>query len=85
MYPAMGGTDYIQGESSPKQGTRGQLTMRPLRVEETDTSQPKGAIIVDNERETVGYQATCHGITASPRTHQMLKDQRVSVDLYTVR
>jgi len=84
MYPAMGGSDYISGESVQKHGTRGELVMRP-RAEVTETGEPRASIIVDNEPDTVGYKATCHGITAPPRVQQMLKDQRTTVELAPVR
>jgi hypothetical protein len=86
IIPPAGGGDYIQGETVRKGGTKGELVMRSPRVQEKDQeSQPRAAIVVDEERDSVGYKATCHGITASPRTHQMLKDQRTTVDLYTIR
>jgi hypothetical protein len=86
IYPSAGGSDYIQGETVRKGGTRGELVVRSPRIEAIDKEvQPRAVIVVDEERESVGYKATCHGITASPRTHQMLKDQRATVDLYTIR
>ena len=82
MLPAMGGGEFVAGESM-----RGELVVAPPRAREQIVGQDRerASIIVDNEPETVGYRATCHGITASPRVHQMLKDQRSMVEIYAVR
>src|SRR5690349_16591817 len=86
MFPAVGGSDYIPGETIQKEGTTGVLVMRSPRSEVTDTQgQPRAAIIVDNEPENVGYRATCHGVTASPKVHQMLKERRNYVEIYETK
>ena len=84
--PAKGGSDYIQGETVRKEGARGELVVSPRHVEHMDRQdQPRAVIVVDNEPESIGYRATCHGITASPRVHQMLKDRRTMVEIYEMR
>jgi hypothetical protein len=83
MLPAMGGGgEFVAGESM-----RGELVVAPPRAREQmiEQDRERAAIIVDDEPEAVGYRATCHGITASPRVHQMLKDQRNTVEIYEVR
>jgi hypothetical protein len=86
LFPAAGGSDYIQGETVRKDGATGELVMRSPRAEVTDTQdQPRAAIIVDNEANNVGYKPTCHGVTASPKVHQMLKERRNFVEIYETR
>lgn len=86
LMSARGGSDYIQGESVRKDGTTGELVIRSPRIQTTDTEvQPRAAIIVDNESDTVGYKPTCHGITASPKVQQMLKERRNYVEIYEAR
>jgi len=77
MYPPMGGTEYIQGETV-QNGKQGETVVQPPGREATVT-EPPVASPVDYEREPVGYQATRNGITASPRVHQMLEEQRTMV------
>jgi hypothetical protein len=77
MYSAMGGSEYIQGETI-QNGKQGETTVLPPRIEATGT-EPAVASPDDYEREPVGYHATCNGITASPRVHQMLEEQRTMV------
>jgi hypothetical protein len=82
LQPAMGGSEYVAGGS-----IQGQLVVAPPRVREPmiqDQNQRTAAVLIENEPDHVGYHATCHGITASPRVHQMLKDQREMVSIYPV-
>jgi hypothetical protein len=89
MAPAVGGADYISGDQYVTgERMQGQLVVAPPRAREQiadQEDQTTAAIVLDNEPDTVGYHATCHGITASPRAHQMLKDQRPTVEIYEVR
>jgi hypothetical protein len=79
----MGGGEFVEGET-----IRGQLVAGPPRAREQmmdEENQRTAAVFIDTEPESVGYRATCHGITASPRVHEMLKDQRQIVEIYEVR
>jgi hypothetical protein len=82
---ARGGSDYIQGETVQKEGTTGELVMRSPRMEADMQPQPRAVIIVDNEPNNVGYKPTCHGITASPKVQEMLKERRNYVEIYEER
>lgn len=87
--PAMGGAAYVAGgQYVTEEPIRGRLLAAPPRTREQmaeEEDQRTAAIVVDEQPETVGYRATCHGITASPRVHQMLKDRRQMVEIYEVR
>lgn len=83
MLPPMGGGEFVEGET-----IRGQVVVAPPRAREQmmeEENQRTAAVIIDNEPERVGYRATCHGITASPKVHQMLKDRRQMVEIYEVK
>jgi len=82
MLPAMGGGEVVTGES-----LRGELVVAPPKAREqiVEQDRERAAIIMDDEPEAVGYRATCHGITVLLRVHQMLKDQRNTVEIYEVR
>jgi hypothetical protein len=82
-FVAMGGSDYIPGETVRKDGTQGELVLQSPGID--TQGQPRAAIIVDNEPDHVGYRPTCHGITASPKVHTILKEQRSMVEIYEVR
>jgi hypothetical protein len=83
MLPPMGGGEFVEG------GTiRGQVVVAPPRARQQmmeEENQRTAAVFIDDEPDRVGYGATCHGITASPRVHEMLKDQREMVEIYEVR
>ena len=81
-----GGSDYIQGEAVRNGKARGELVMPSQRARVMDKhGQAGAAVIADNEPENVGYQPTCHGITASPKVQEMLKEHRHYIDIYDAK